>query len=264
MTGGERMAMRGLWAACSIALACGAAQAADPRPTAEEQARFVDAARQVALAYTDSLPNFLCAQTIRRYRIFNPTKARDVLEVEVGFENGRDSYRLTEVNGGPASRSLREQLGLTSTGEFGANLLRVFKTNARFRFERWTTLRGREAAVYSYAVRAPEAHYQLSYVNPQTGKVETFAAGLHGDIVVDRETYGILEVEYVADPPQPIGLRATSTVDYDFVSLNDRPYLLPAKGVVTMLLDRNEVKYHSYRKFETGSQLTFGEEPSGP
>ncbi len=257
------MRAHAVWLACCIALASSAAAGDEPRPSAEDQARFVDAARQVALEYTSSLPNFLCTQTIKRFGLINRQRPRDVLTVEVGLENGRERYKLTEVNGSPTVGSPQDRWGLSSTGEFGNNLLRVFATKAKIRFERWTTLRGRAAAVYSYAVSGSEARYQLSYWDSASRKMRTTAAGLHGEIVIDRETYGVLRVEYIADSTGFL-MRSTSTVDYDLFQIKDRMYLLPAKAVVAARGDINEIEYHSYRKFTTESQLTFGNEPSGP
>ena len=259
--------------ACCFALACGAAPGAEPLPSAQEQAEFVAAARQVALEYTKSLPNFLCTQIVRRHALTNLVprglrdpvmwKLADVLKIEVGFENGHERYSLSEVNGKPSDGSHAIERGVMSTGEFGANLLRVFATDAGFLFEHWTTLRGRAAAVYSYTVTAPEAHYQLTYLDH--GALRTSAAGLHGEIAIDRKTHGVLRVEYVAVPvAADFAMRATSVVYYDFVKLGEGLYLLPATAVVTARSGKNEIEYRAYRKFSTESQMKFQNPPSEP
>ena len=56
---------------------------------------------------------------------------------------------------------------------------------------------------------------------------------------------------------------AYTLVDYDFTEVGGRPYLLPLRAEVRMntadLQTRNDVAFHSYRKFAAETTITFGD-----
>src|ERR1035438_1484778 len=83
-----------------LALLAGAVWAADPPPSPQEQARFLAAARQNAMDYAKSLPDFLCTEKIERYSGYNrrPTPT-DTLTVELGYYQGKEQYSLTTIGG---------------------------------------------------------------------------------------------------------------------------------------------------------------------
>ena len=264
MSSAHRSAWRaGALAAGVLALIGGRLSAA--APSAAEQARFIEAARQIALEYGKSLPDFLCTQTIRRYRIFFTGRERllDTLTVEVSFERQSDRYELTSVNGqGPGP--LPDAFGALSTGEFGTNLLRVFGSKAEFHFERWTTITLRPAAVYSYRVARSESPYQLILHDSVAGKESSATVGLRGEVVFDRESHAVLRFQYrSAEVPASFPMRSDSTVEYDYVALGNKNYLLPVKATLVTISGvdraRNEVEFHSYRKFTSESKVTFAD-----
>jgi hypothetical protein len=87
--------------------------------------------------------------------------------------------------------------------------------------------------------------------------------GLRGEAVIDRRTYGVLRLSYAADslPPRfPVEL-LNVTVDYDQAEIAGRRYLLPLQAVVQVVnqgvSQRNEVIFHSYRKFSSDSNVRF-------
>ena len=64
------------------------------------------------------------------------------------------------------------------------------------------------------------------------------------------------------DIPSSFPLREASTVlDYDFVKIGDRTYLLPLRAEVRMrsehYLTRNDVEFRQYRKYSADSSITF-------
>jgi VWFA-related protein len=237
-----------------------------------EQEQFLAAARQFALEYAKSLPNFLCTQTVIRFiqdGLGSP-RPRDTLTVEVSYFDQQEDYRLTEVNGGPAGIGYSDARGTVSRGEFGNNLRTIFDpaSAAEFHFERWTTLRGRRAAVYSFRVERSKAHYAISA--SMYDEVFQEQVGLRGEAAIDRETYGILRLIYMADamPPGFPVQRTSVTVDYGDAEIAGKSYLLPLKAVVELQrswrASRNEVTFHSYRKFSSDSSVSFGEEEPKP
>jgi hypothetical protein len=227
----------------------------------------VEAARQVALDYAKSLPDFLCTQTIHRYQGIRPERRVDTLTVEVSFQQHGDQYTLTHIDGLATAKDFDRVGGATSTGEFGSNMLNVFGPRAAFRFERWTTFLQRPAAVYSYRVARSESPYQLRFWDGRNAHAAV--VGLRGEVVIDRETHGILRIEYVSDDVAPLfPMTSSSTVEYDYARIGEQRYLLPAKAVVktTFLLTnaRNEVEFHAYRKFDSESSIRFGDDAPPP
>jgi hypothetical protein len=231
------------------------------------QERLLASARQVALDYASRLPSFLCTGTVRRYvnqgHGFAPA---DTLTIEIGYYENQESYRLTEVNGAPVAMGYSDAMGMVSRGELGANMRTIFDpaSAGEFHFERWTTAGGRRAAVYSYRVERPKAHYTITaYGGGAAQRAET---GLRGEATIDRETYGILRLHYMADaiPPGFPVRRMDVTVDYGSAEIAGVRYLLPLKAVVETQekskTDRNEVSFGPYRKFSSESSVSFGEE----
>ncbi len=265
---GVRAALPWVCALCIVAPACAAWGADGPAPTPEEQVRFIQEARRVVGGYAGSLPDFLCTQTVKRYVIGlnNVQRPQDTLTIEVSFRNGSDHYELSQVNGQRADQELLSQGGMQSLGEFGSNLLIVFGSRGEFHFVKWTTLNKRPAVEYSYKIAPAESSYELRYWDSTHNKTLREVVGLRGEIVLERATHAVLRIQYIADAvPDSFPMRGSSTVEYDYTRLGDRVYLLPSTAVVRTTHDRienrNNVEFHSYRKFSTESQLTFGEPP---
>ena len=64
-----------------------------PPPAQEEQSRIIEAARESALRYTKSLPDFLCTQTVSRY---SNRKLEDTLEISVGYSAKGERYIMRQ------------------------------------------------------------------------------------------------------------------------------------------------------------------------
>ena len=259
------------FSAGSIALASGPLRAADPPPAAEEQASFVEAAREVARNHIRTLPNFGFTETIRRYLASAGKKGRlqETLTVQAGVYDQEEGYQVTEVNGRPASAE-RSQRGFPhSSGEFGGIVLRAFASSAELRFVRWTDIRARPAAVYSYRVGRLDAPVALQYRDEARGKQLDAVFGLRGEVTIDRETHDVLRIEYAADGvPDSFPMRASGAVDYDYVRLGGHPYLLPVKAVARAmhdgLEDSNEVEFRTCRTVSPVPQFTSDAPPPGP
>lgn len=112
--------------------------AADPRPSQEEQERFLAASREAALKYTQSLPDFICTQKIQRFLLANRTdwQRLDSLTVRLTNSSLGEEYKLLEINGAPTDRPYELVGGAISRGEFGSLLHGVFdpRSAAEFHF----------------------------------------------------------------------------------------------------------------------------------
>jgi hypothetical protein len=237
---------------------------AERSPTSEEQERFIASTREAALAYSDRLPDFVCAQTVDRFVDHGHGLMRiDSLTFETTYYRRQEVSKPTFRNGSPASQ-LAGSDGLSSRGEFGENLRRIFAPNneAQFHFEKWTSLRGQRAAVYSYQVDRSKAPYLVAAFGGDASGV--VVVGLRGEIVVDAGDFSVLRVVYIADGiPSDFPVRSTKiTVDYENAGVGGVQYLLPSKAVVLSLSSnyeaRNESVFRRYRKFSADSVIDFG------
>jgi hypothetical protein len=238
--------------------------AAERSPTPEEQARFIASTREAALAYSSRLPDFICTQTVKR----SLDRGRgmwplDTLTFETSYYHHRETNKLTHRNGSPASDSIGSP-GLLSRGEFGDNLLRIFvpESQAQFRFKKWTSLRGRRAAVYSYRVDRSKEPWLLS--TTAGGQPRATSVGLRGDLTIDAMDFSILRVEYIADNiPRDFPMRSAKiTVDYENAEIGGKQYLLPARAeglARSVSAAKNESVFRNYRKFSADTVIEFGE-----
>jgi hypothetical protein len=240
---------------------------ARPAPAPDEQKRIVEAARQSALDYTRSLPDFICTQVVRRYvvrRYGDPRgKLVDTLTLQLSYSGQRENYKLLTINGRPTFRPFDSVGGVITQGEFASLLSEVFerRSEAEFQWDHWTTLRKRPAQVYTFRVSAGKSHYRMAAV----GRSERYSAavGQHGLLYVDRDTNRTIRIVAEADgiPPDFPVHSATTTLDYDFVDIAGRQFLLPLSAGTRMTTvdreTRNEVEFHSYRKFGADTTITY-------
>jgi hypothetical protein len=235
-------------------------------PSPEEQSQVVGKAREIALQYTAALPNFICTETILRYldpKLSQTWKARDTLTVAVAYSEKGEQYKLLTINGMATGKKLNSVGGFKSTGEFGTLLTRIFdpKSAARFQWERWTTLRGRMAHVFSYRIEQAHSTYTLNFGSPF--KHYGMTSGMRGLVYVDRETHQAMRFSAEADglPANWPVVRTPSILDYDYADVGGRRYLLPrhvdSRVVLRDSQSRNVMEFGDYRKFSGEATVTF-------
>jgi hypothetical protein len=235
-------------------------------PTAQEQERLIAATRETVVAYSSRLPDFICTQTVKRTMVRGGRNlVVDTLTFETSYFRQRETNRLTHRNGVPVASEDVLLTGMSSRGEFGDNLLRIFAPNseARFGFEKWTSVRGRRAVVLSYRVDRSQQPYVLT--ENHGGRMVPAVVGLRGKITVDVSDFSVLRVEYEADGI-PGGFAIFSSkiaVEYANAEIGGKQYLLPARaeGVLgsSAGTSRNEAVFGKYRKFSTESVVGFSE-----
>lgn len=237
-----------------------------PPPSAEEQRTVIEKAREYAMNYTKSLPDFLCTQVTRRYvdphgmEFWAPT---DTLTARLSYVDHHEDYKLVMVNNrAVADRSMESVGGAISTGEFGSLMKEIFdpETEARFRWERWATLRGRRAHVYSYQVDQTRSQWHVTYRGEHSN--DDTVPGYHGLIFIDRDLLAVVRISMDADLPVTFPIQqARDTLDYDLASISGHEYLLPLRAVMQMregkYLNKNEVEFRLYRKFTAEATITF-------
>lgn len=243
--------------------AAAAAPPAIPPPSAAEQKKVLEQTREYALNYSKTLPDFICTQVTRRYA--DPSglefwQSLDTLTARLTFFEQKEDYKLVLLNNHPTDMPYDKLGGASSTGEFGSILRSLFEpeTDGQFRWERWATLRGMRAHVFSYRVLQPRSQWRLNFE-----RRDEVIVGYSGMVYVERDSGSILRVTLNAeDIPPAFPIRQAATIlDYAYSEINERKYLLPLRAVIRMrnerLLTKNEVEFRLYRKFAADAAITF-------
>jgi hypothetical protein len=250
--------------------------AASALPPAAEGRELLDHAREATKAATEGMPDFTVKQLISRYHSpggLNNWTLGDRLTVAVSYrQTGEEEYKLLAINDLPYDKTqtkggYQDAGGTSSTGEFVTVLSSLFaeESNTKFTMADTDTLRGRRAVVFEYEVKTENSRQSISAPG-LTDKV--IVTGYRGRVWIDRETYRVLRVESVAnDIPADYPITAASRViDYDWVKINEREYLLPTRADVQLaarirrdtVYSRNAISFRGYRKF--GAEVKIIEE----
>ena len=93
------------------------------RPSDAEAAALIERSRQKALDYTNSLPDFICSELIRRYTApavgGSAWTLTDALTVKLGYSQQTEMHKLESIDGKPTDRTFDDVGGATNSGEFG-------------------------------------------------------------------------------------------------------------------------------------------------
>jgi hypothetical protein len=240
-------------------------------PAEAEANALLERAREATLAATNAMPDFLVRQLIRRAIAYGETTnwiPHDNLTIAVTYRaTAGEEYRVLTVNGLPLSQEARQSKeygdlvgGSTSTGEYVTGLASIFKPQAQTEFKVVDTdlLQGRRALVYEFVVKKPYSELTLKADRDLVAQV-----GSRGRVWVDRENNRILRFEQIATEI-PVNFpitAASSTVDYDWVTISEKPYLLPSQANIfitsshrgQVLQSRNQIRFRGYQKF--GAEL---------
>jgi hypothetical protein len=250
----------------AISLGAWAAAAAEPPPSAGEEARLLEDARRFALDFTRTLPDFICTQFVRRsvQQANGQWKALDRLTVQLTFFGRKENARLLTVDGLPTDKTMDSLGGPVSEGEFGGSLWDVFHPQSATAFEwrSWSTLRKRRVAVYSYRILRAHSQYLL-FFGPNARHAETVTVGYHGELCIDRDSDMVLRLTAETDDvPAGFPIREVlKKVEYDYASVSGRRYFLPVSAEISLqrgpVRTRNEVDFTRYRKFAAESTIDF-------
>jgi hypothetical protein len=240
------------------------ASALPPPPTPQEQAALIAELREYALNYSRNLPNFLCAQVVRRKSspAEGPTVYRDLdtLLVRLSYFEQKEDYRLLTVSDQPATRTYAELGGSTSTGEFGTLMRQIFEPASRAHFDafHWAILRNEVVMAFHYSVEQANSHWELDYL-----RREHLVPGYSGFVFVDKDKHVVLRVTLRADGiPATFPIRAAETiVDYGYEDIAGRQFLVPVKAQMDLnsdgTLTRNETEFRRYQKYSADTTITF-------
>lgn len=240
-------------------------------PTEKESKELLTKARAATLTAVEEMPDFVVKQQIARQAAYagtNNFRSLDRLVVAVNYRStGQEDYRVLSRNGNvetnsTAKSSYEEVGGTSSTGEFVTVLAKIFKPDSDTKFETADTdvIRGRRAVVFNYSIERDKAQQRVTASGYTT---DTAITGMKGKIWIDRDNFRVLRVESQAtEIPEDFPIRtANRVIDYDWVSIGDEKYLLPALSDVRLTFrekrevyeTRNVIRFKEYQKY--GSEV---------
>ncbi len=237
-------------------------------PSEAEGANVLAEARAATDAAVRAMPDFVVKQQVVRAYARGTTqnwKVDDRLTVAVSFRvKEGEQYRVLAVNGlpvtsdSPTSGNYTNLGGTSSTGEYVSRLAMLFapESEAEFKMVDTDTLRGRRAIVYEYEIKRENSRATITYNNERSVIV-----GNRGRVWIDRETFRILRLEIISTdiaPDFPV-TASSNAIDYDWVTIAERQYLLPVRAVLEMTAaqrgetfqTRNDIRFRGYQKFGT-------------
>jgi hypothetical protein len=236
------------------------------------QQKILGMMKEYALAYTQSLPNFICTEATRRY--IDPNggdayRSLGILLSRISYHDGEEDNRIYSVNGKLQDMDMKRAVvggGSVSSGEFGSMMRAIFErdSEAEFGWDHWATLRGRRMAVFNYFIDSGHSQYSITYGSSE-GDQQRIITAYSGLIYADPNTGEIDRITFHArDIPKSFPVNsAEETLDYDSVDISGNPYIVPLYAKLYMTAGRdktkNEIQFGNYRKFETGSTIFYGD-----
>jgi hypothetical protein len=256
-------------------------------PSETEGAELLQRTRNVTLAAANAMPDFVVKQIIRRSVAYGNTAnwiPQDNLTIAVGYRaNVGEEYKILTVNGMPAGPDVQASRdyskyapkGASSSGvEYISALADVFKPESKTEFRMVDTdvVQTRRTVVYEYVIKREFSQLTLGLADTGARAV----VGSRGRLWIDRELDRVVRFEQIAtEIPADFPITAASSlIDYDWVMINERKYLLPTHSEILLttvnpkfvLQSRNDVRFRGYQKF--GAELKVvdevGEEDDEP
>ena len=243
-----------------------------PAPSSEEQQQVLDAAREYALNYAKSLPDFICMEVNRRYidRHYKPDTEgswaqSDRLSEKLTYYDQKEKYELISHNDDSLFGKPTADLGgALSRGDFGTLIREIFEpeSSAEFHWERWTTLEGHLMSVYTFYIDQPHSHDTIDYNHSQQ-----VTAAYHGEVFVEKGANTIWRINVEPEPPPSFPVQnIKQRLDYRYTEISGQKFLLPVSGQVIMKADgagtKNEIEFRSYRKYSADTSITFDDADS--
>jgi VWFA-related protein len=233
------------------------------KPSDEEIAAILQAARERALEYKKSLPNFSCLQTNKRFTSKTGVqnwKAKDSITELLRYADGKEEHQILEVNGVTKAADRGEVKGLLTKGEFGEFLDAVYSpdSHAEFTWQGRTLVDGQEAHVFAYKVKRVNSIYSMSTMDGRSRVVSAF----HGIIHIDANTLVTRFVSIEAEdiPVQALYRESTVSVNYGYFTIEGQKCLLPKTAVLSVRvgkrsLSKDEMQFRNYRRYGATSNL---------
>jgi len=237
-----------------------------PPPSSEEQAAIIDAVRAYALNYSQSLPDFVCHESMVTYQAPRSgdrwTKLDNDIESRLTYFQQKEDYKPYSVGGKLTSQDYEKLKGSKSIGDFGSMMRGIFEpsTQTRFEWRTWSTWDHQPSMTFDYRVSRERSNYQIFDGEDRSHSVIT---AYHGYFVVDAKTHAVVKLNVTAeDLPKDFPIQsAESTLVYREQDLSGHTFLLPSNLEVIMgasdFRNKIEKQFSIYRKYSADSEITF-------
>jgi hypothetical protein len=226
---------------------------------------FIEKAREAAFEFDQKLPNFVCQQQVTRYQSETQKadwRALDIVSYDLVYEDGKEDYRNTKINGKAVKAGADKESGTWSSGEFGTVVKDLFypATAADFRLKGQETINHRIAKVYTFTVDKDHSHWRIQ------GGAQWILPAYKGTVWIDKENFRVLRLERqgVNLPAAFIFDHIEGASDFDLVTIKDQKVLLPTHAEVlscqrgTFYCARNAIDFRNYHAYAGESSITFG------
>lgn len=235
---------------------------APPAPPVSDP--WIAKAREAAVSFTQSLPNYLVQQTATWYggaKSRRPDwQAEDIVTAEVVVDGGKESYRNLTVNGKKTTKPIEEATPGWSRGEFATTLIDVLaRSNARFVYRRNENVGRLTTRVYDYTVEQQYSHWRVGTAG------QTVQPAYRGTLWIEPETGRVLRLEQQAQKlPEEFSLDAAEmTLEYAPVRIGTAEFVLPVRSENLACLreapvcKRALIEFRNYKRFGSESSITF-------
>jgi hypothetical protein len=235
-------------------------------PSSEEQAAILDSIRAYVLNYSQSLPDFVCYETMKEYQAPRSsdhwTKLDNDIDSKLTYFQQKEDYRPVSVKGKLTSQDYDKLKGSKSIGDFGSMLRGIFEpsTQTRFEWRTWSTWDGLPSMTFDYHVSRERSHYQIFAGDDRSRSIIT---AYHGSFVVEARTHAVVKLNVTAeDLPADFPVQAAeNTLIYREQDLSGHTFLLPSSVEVIMsggdFRTKIEKQFSIYRKYSADSEITF-------
>ena len=243
-------------------------------PSNEEQGRIIQDVREYALNYSQNLPDFICAEEVKRYEAparkgDNPAwRLGDTLLIQLTYFKQKEQYNLRTINFKITDLDYEKVGGAKEFGSFGTLMRGIFEpaSQAQFDYDHTSLLAGRGIVLaFRYAVDLEHSNYELVWENSR--RIRTAYSGM---VWISKETHQVMRVTVEAQNiPADFPIRAAKTqLDYDWADLSGQKFLLPNLAQVIMAGDdrfsKNDERFVNYRKYGADVKINFDTEPLPP
>lgn len=226
----------------------------------------IEAARKAAAVYVQSLPDYIVKRTTKRYEGFNGGNWHpiDIVAADVAAVHGKEIYTNVTDNGHPVSGLPGG--GAWTAGEFSTAMAAILAPQSAAVFTHRHAESINKHASYRYDFAIDQKHSSRYLALDNSPSSVSYAPAYEGQVWLDKGTGQVLRIEMRARIfPAAFPLNATaSRIDYDFVKIGGRAYLLPTQAE-TVMCERSSARYlmndnlfRNYDKFTADSTIIYG------
>ena len=239
-----------------------------PPPSEADQKRVIEAVREYALNYTQSLPNFICMQVTNRYANHNyragdqAWSPQDRFAEQLNFVDHHENYKMISHNDDSTfGKDWQNVGGALSRGEWASLIQAVFEpsTETHFDWERWGNLSGKRYYVFRYQVDQEHSRETLEVEGNQK-----ITPAFHGEIYVPFDANVVWRITVEPEPPASFPMQdVKETLKYNYVEISGQQFLLPVSSEVVMreghMGNKNDIEFRRYQKYSADTSITFSD-----